>query len=268
MNLKSMMRFVKRYYFILGIVLCVLFVGLVSFYKLFISKPVYVYAKVKLGQGLWWAQTAKPNIWMVDQIKKGDSAKGLSGRKIIEVLSVTHYPVWGSDQFDTYLSLKLKVSQQKTTKSYLFNRDTLAVGSPVDLSFPTFASAGTVTQLSESPLNQKLEEKIITLVKRLAFPWEYDAIQIGDSYFDGESKVFEILDKKYSDSTAYSTESVPNLPAGPEARRYIEIKARIKVIDKDNQLVFGEEQIIRKGKGFNISTFNFAFNDYIISKVE
>ena len=144
----------------------------------------------------------------------------------------------------------------------------MAVGSPIDLSFPTFASAGTVTQLSEKPLDEKNKEKIITLVKRLAFPWEFDAIQIGDSYFDGESNIFEVLDKKYSDSIEYSIESVPNLPAGAEARRYIEVKARIKVVEKDNQMVFGEEQLIKKGKGINISTSNFTFNEYIVSDIQ
>src|SRR3989344_3679749 len=90
-NFKQMLLFAKQNYFVTVIVLCVLFVGVVAVYKLFIAKPTYVYVKVKVGQGLWWANTQRPNTWFVEAIKQAKEEVDLTNRPVAKILGVRYY---------------------------------------------------------------------------------------------------------------------------------------------------------------------------------
>jgi hypothetical protein len=245
-----------------------MFVSLVSIYKLFFKKPIYVYAKVKVGQGLWWSSTQKPPIWFLDVLKKGNEELDLFGDTKVKVLSVRYYPWYNTSQYDIYLTLKLRVNGNKQTRVFNFNRSTLGVGSPIDLTFSNTEISGTVTKLSSKSLNDQYIEKTINLKKKWAFPWEYDAIQIGDSYFDGENTVFQIIDKKETSSFDSYSSAGNNYPIEAEPKKNITIRAKIKVQQKSNRLVFGEEQIINPGRAFSISLSNFTLQDYVIGAIE
>ncbi len=269
MTLKKLIKFSLDNYFISIFVACILFVGFVSIYKLFFAKSTYVYAKVKMGQGLWWASTAKPPIWFVESLKKGDVQTNLTGTPIAEILTIRYYPWYSSGQYDLYLTVKLKVNGNPKTGKFNFNRSTIGVGSPIDLEFPSVQISGTVIQLDTKPIEEKLVTKIITLTKKNAYPWEYDAIQVGDKYFDGEQSVFEILDKKSTDIAVQAPDVYGNNTGSTlDLKKYIAVRAKIKVQKKNNQLIFGEEQIINPGKTINISTSNFTFNEYVVGGVE
>lgn len=269
MSLKKILRFLKENYFISIFFACIFFVGMVSFYKIFISKPTYIYAKVKMGQGLWWANTAKPSIWFVNSLKKGMVEKGLAGDTIAQILSVRYYPFWGSGQYDVYLTVKLKVSGNKKTGKYNFQRSTIGVGAPIDLEFPESQVSGTITGLSEKPRKYNYVEKTVYLTKRNAYPWEYDAINIGDSYFDGEEKTVEIIAKTATDTNSISADFFGNYNSSTiEGRKYIMVKAKIKGLMVNNQFVFGEDQIVSIGRSLNISTPSFIFQDYVVGKIE
>jgi hypothetical protein len=266
---KKLFKLFADNYFISVILACVLFVGLVSVYKLFFVKDTYVYAKVKMGQGLWWASTAKPAIWFVEALKKGDVERSLTGKATAEILNVHYYPWWGSGQYDVYLYLKLKVSGNPKTGKYNFKRSTIGVGSPIDFEFPSAQFSGTVVDMNSEPIKEQLFDKAITLTKKNAFPWEYDAIKIGDAYFNGEHTVFEILEKKAIDTYTQSSDVYGNsTDAIIDSKKYIQVKAKIKVLKKNNQLIFGEEQIVTPGKNLNISTSSFTFQEYVVGGVE
>ena len=87
-NFKQLFLLAKRNYIVTVIVLCVLFVGVMSVYKLFIAKPTYVYVKVKVGQGLWWANTSRPNAWFVEAIKQAKVEVDLTGQPIAQIQGV------------------------------------------------------------------------------------------------------------------------------------------------------------------------------------
>lgn len=269
MNLKKLYKFLIKNYFITVFFACIVFVGLVSFYKLFISKPYYIYTKVKLGQGQWWtASYNKPSIWLATSIKKGDFEKDLTGKTIVEVLGVKYYPWLYYDQFDVYLTLKLKVSANKKTKKYTFKRSSIGVGSPIELELSSTQVSGTIIELSEGEFDEEYVDKTIILTKKYAFPWEYEAIKAGDKYFDGEDYVFEILDKKATSTSILSSDSPGHISSSPEERKYINVKAKIKVKEKGEQLIFGEEQIIQPGKMITISTPNFSFDEFFVGEVK
>ncbi|OGH16130.1 MAG: hypothetical protein A3C30_02950 [Candidatus Levybacteria bacterium RIFCSPHIGHO2_02_FULL_40_18] len=269
MNFKKVVRFLRKNPFLVIFFAAILFVGFVAGARLFLSKPTYVYAKVKVGQGLWWAQTQRPSIWQVDAINKGDVALGLLGNPEAEVLSKKVYRWYGSDQFDIYLTLKLAVSGNQKTGSYTFNRAALSVGSAIEIQFPKAEVTGTVIGLSSKPLEERLTEKTVRLIKSNAYPFEFDAIKIGDTYFDGEDKIFEVVDK-----TGIDTASLMNAASGgvfsiiAEPRMRIEVEAKVKVKNLNGQWVLGEDQLIVPGRNMSISTPNFVFDNYLVSRIE
>src|SRR3989344_8807952 len=107
---KKIFNFAKANYFITIFIGIILFVGLVSVKKIFYTKPTLIYAKIKVGQGLWWAGGQKPGIWLANSIKKGDVERDLLGRSIAEVLNVRYYPWYAIDQYDIYLTVKLRIN--------------------------------------------------------------------------------------------------------------------------------------------------------------
>jgi len=267
---KKILKFFINNYFLSIFFACIAFVALVSIYKLFFVKPTYVYVKVKVGQGLWWASTQKPPAWFIDSFKnlKKDQEKDLTGKPIAEVLSIRYYPWWGSNQYDVYLLMKLKVTKMGSGK-YNFKRSAIGVGAPVDFEFPKVQFSGTIIELSEKPIKENYQEKTIIITKRNANPWEYDSIKVGDFYFDGQEKVVEILEKNAKNTQTLISDALGNYPdIAPEQRKYIFVKLKIKGKIKDNKFVFAEEQIITPGKTINLATQDFQFQDYIVAKVE
>lgn len=272
MDIRKIFSFAKQNYFITIITLCILFVGVVSVYKLFFSKPTYVYVRVKVSQGLWWASTQRPSWWFVKAVKPGMVQKDLTGKPIVQILSVRYYPYYGGGQYDIYVDLKLKVTANKSTGEYNFNRSTIGVSSAIDLEFPSTQFSGTIIDIAPNPLIENYQENVITLQKKNAYPWEYDALKIGDTYFDGQNTVFEILGKNKIDTTSSSLDSAPNgwsyLSPINIPTKYIEVTAKIKTKKDGSQLIFGEEQIVAPGKTISIATPNFTFNDFVVAKVE
>lgn len=266
--IKKFWKFAIDNYFISIFLAAIAFVAVVSVYKLFLTKPTYVYAKVKVSQGLWWAQTQKPSIWFLKAIKKGDAETDLIGKPVAEILSVRYYPWYGSDQFDVYLTLKLKVSKNKKTGKYNFKRSTIGVASPIDLEFPSVQFSGTIIDIGDQPFKDVFIEKTIYLVKKWVFPWEAEVNNIGETYFDGEEIVFTILDKQVIEAKEAENTSGIYYSVESERKKNITIKAKIKLRQVKDQLFFGPEQKITLGRTMNISTNSFTFNDYTISKVE
>ncbi len=271
-NWKKLLRFTTDNYFISIFIAIILFVGFVSIFKLFFSKPTYVYARVKVGQGLWWASTQRPSIWFVKAIKEHETQKDLLGQPSAQILEVRYYPYYASSQFDIYVTLKLKVTGNKKTGEYLFNRSTIGIGSPIDLEFPTTQFSGTIIALGDKPIKDTYVEKTVTMTKKYAYPWEYDAIKVGDSYFDGVDTVFTVIDKQANDTNQITTtesfgSGVTN-SALSEPRKFITVVAKMKLKQEGGQLVYGEEQNVSLGRNIGPATPNFTFNDFIVASIE
>jgi len=270
MNFKKAIRFFRKNYIITIFIACILFVGVVVIARSYFSKPTYVYVKVKVGQGLWWATTAKPPIWMVDAIKKGDVARNLLGNPTAEILSKRYYRYYGSDQFDVYLTMRLKVSGSNKTGTYSFARSTLSVGTPIEVQFPKEDLTGTVIALSANPFIDNSEEKIVYLTKKYAHPWEFDSIYVGDSATDGNNVYFEVLEKSINPQNllSYSSNYTNSGANVLEPANYVIVKARMRLNKLGNQWLLGEDQPVIPGRILSISTANFVFENYIVTKIE
>ncbi|MBI4974110.1 hypothetical protein HZC27_05890 [Candidatus Roizmanbacteria bacterium] len=268
--MNEVFSFAKQRSFFVIFLVCVLIVGLVAIYRLFLSKPTYVYVKVKVGQGLWWANTMRPNTWFVEAIKQAKEEVDLTGQPIAQIQRVRYYRWWGGGQYDTYVTVKLRVSKLGKTGKYNFKRATIGVGTPIDFEFPNVQFSGTIMQLSEKPIIEKYIEKTVYMTKKYAYLWEYDAIPAGDTYFDGKDTVFVLLEKQLNDTNEVmkpDNGGMVNLQQ-TEQRKYIIVKAKIKIREENGQLIFGEEQIITLGNGFYVVTPRFGYNEYVVARVE
>lgn len=267
MSIKKVLSFAKKNYLPLIFISIIGFVGLVGFYKLFLKKPTYVYVKVKVGQGLWWAATGEPSHWMVSGIKRGMVEHDFLDKPIAEILSKEYYPLDDPNHYSIYLTLRLKVSSG--AKGYIYNRSSLAIGSPVDFTFPTAQFSGTVLAISRQNFQGNFADRIVTLTKRNAYPWEYDAIHVGENYFDGQQTVFTILDKKAVDTSVLSSDAYGNTTANiSDPMKYITVQAKVRVKKENGLYVFGEEQLLRKGRGITLSLPTFTFYGYVVADIQ
>lgn len=268
-NFKQIFQLAKQNYFVTVIALCVLFVGVVAVYKLFFAKPTYVYVKVKVGQGLWWANTSRPSLWFIKAIQRASEEKDLTGQTIAKIINAVYYPWYGSGQYDAYVTMRLRVSSAGKEGKYSFKRQTIGVGVPVDFEFPEVQFSGTIIQMSELPIQEKYTEKIVYLTKKNAFPWEYDAIKVGDSYFDGMTKTLEVLDKQSKDTSTLMDDLYGGYPSSTlESRRYIFLKIKIRGKITEDGFMYNEDQILTPGRVISMMTQNLVYNEYTIARIE
>jgi hypothetical protein len=229
-----------------------------------------VYAKIKVSQGLWWANTARPSLWIARAIKKGDKEQGVGGNPLAEVLSVRYYPItsqnaiYQEQQYDVYLTVRMKVQYNKNTDTYSFKRELFAIGTPVELDFSRVSLSGTVLDFQTKPYGDSTELKVVTLKKTWGYSWDDQSVVIGDSYFDGEEKVLEVIDKQveptvgnYNYTAQYNDQPLD-----------ITLTVKMKVVPDKNQYIYHEEIPLQIGKKINLSTDKALLTEYLISDVK
>jgi hypothetical protein len=237
------------------------------------SESDYIYAKVKISQGFWWASTQSPNVWFINSLKAGDTEYGLLGKPIAEVLELRYYPTMSLPkyraQYDIFLTLKLAVDINTKTQKYVFKRSTIGVGSPIEFEFPSAQISGSVIEMSKAPPKNRLVEKDIIITKKQGFPWEVEAIKIGDEQFDGEEVVFKVTAKQALTTSRIDVSPYGNVNLGlKDPRRYITVRGKIKVREKGDLLIFGEEQIVTPGAELSLVTKNFVFDQFLVQEVK
>lgn len=243
--------------------------------KLFTSKPDYIYTKVKVSQGLWWASVTRPNIWYLDSLEPNEQELGLGDKPIATLLSFTYYPYIqdlrntnAETSYNIYLKLKLQVTKRQNGE-LIYKRESLGVGSPIEVNLPTTKLTGTVIEISNNPIEEKFVKKTIYLTGLNAFPWEYESIKVGDTYNDGQQEIFRVLEKSSLDTKVLAYDIIGNnLPNIQESRKYVSIKAETVLKEKNGRLLLGEEQEILVGMPFNLVTQNYNYSNLVISKVE
>lgn len=251
------------------VALCIAFVGIIAFYRLYVKKETFVYVKVKVSQGYWWATTQKPNMWYIKAIQGAKEEKDVVGAPLATVLRVAYYPWYGSNSFDIFVTLRIKVTRMGKSGPYNFRRETIGVSSPIDFEFDTVQFTGTIVQMSEKPIDPVTRSKTVYLSKKYTYPWEYDAIKVGDYFNDGNANVIEILDKaKGETNEIIVNEGGKLISQETEEYRYIALKIKMRVREDGGQIFYGDEIIVSPGRNLGFVTNGFTFNDYVVSKIE
>lgn len=249
------------------------FTGIIAFSKL-LSKTDYVYAKVKVAQGLWWASTLKTPLWLAQGIKANDSELDLFGKPIAEVIEKRYYPTGDSlieDKFNVYLTVRLAAKFSKSGKKYTFKGTTLSIGSPIELDLARTFVSGTIIDISPEPFQDKYVEREVTLRKVTAPGSEFNAIKIGDEFSDGNEVVFKVLDKNIfrffeRDNLALPISSMLGITV--TAKMKLTVTAKMKLKEKNGLFLLGEDKIVRPGAILSIPTPNFDYHEFEIVSIE
>lgn len=250
--MKKTINFSRKHFYIFLFALALLFPFTVTALKYFSTNETYVYVRVKVSQGLWWASTERPKIWLRDSLAPGDRTLNLTGKEIAKVLKVEsyHYNRKPPEEtrYDIFVTLKLLVN--KSGQKYLFNRDPVVAGAPLELELSKTYLTGSIVALSESEFSDETVTKVVTLVKKLTNFNEYALIRPGDYYSNGSDKVFEVLGKYQAGDKLYVT-------------------AKIKAVkNSSGNLIFGYEQVLVPGSIFDLATNNFDFNEFYIYQIQ
>jgi len=243
-------------------------VAVIAVFRFSRTKPTYLYVEIKMGQGLWWAQTAKPSIWFIKALQPGEKEIDLFGKTTAELLAVRYYP-YESNQYNIFIYAKIRGSYNKKTNKFLFKNLPIATGAPIELDFPKAQISGSIIDINKQPSNDKSDYKIVYLTKKFANPWEYQAIKVGDRYFDGVENVFEVINKETTDTSIITPDSFGNMTSETvEPRNYIIIKGRMKLKYKYGQLIYGEDQPVKIYSRLNLFTERMELTDFLISAIE
>ena len=276
--IKRIFKFALKNYIITILIVIIGFVLLFASYKIFFTKPTFVYVRVQMGQVFWWAVTSKPNAWFVASLKKGAVQRNLTGKPVAEILSVRYYPAWtpqwGSNQYDVYLTLRLRAGGNKRTGEYAFNRSALSVGAPIELQFPQANITGTVIELSPKPFQDKYVQKIVYLINQGGylkdFPFRYDNVKVGDEYFDGEATAFEVLDKRLERQVWSVQNNLTGqvLEQAVATNQNIEVKAKVLLKQKSDGFYYSENYKVIANASIPFATNNYFFENFVIRKLE
>lgn len=235
-----------------------------------LSEKETVFAKIKVSQGSWWVATQKPPVWFIQNLHPGEKQQRLLGGVDAEIIEARYYP-FKSDihRFETEYTIfvLVKLSVEKSGEKYIFNRDPITVGSEINLAFPSVEFAGTIISLKGQP-EIELTEKTIVLTKKLAYPWEYEMVKLGDTQFDGVENVFEVTSKSTRDTFVLRQDTYGNTTfVPPERRIYLSVTGKIKVREENGNLIFGEEQVLKPGSEIDLSTKGFVFSQFYVQDV-
>lgn len=273
-TIKKAVNLIKKNYFI-SIILIIGSLTLVfALYKNILVKSDFVYARIAINYPE--SYYLKPDIWLVSSLKKGDFQQSLLGQPEAEILDKTYYPSQNDiTQFNIFLDLKLQANYNKNSGEYSFQRSTIAVGSPITLDFPSSHVTGTILYLGKNPIKETYVQKTVYLVLiggyKKSSPYFYNSIAIGDKYFDGNRNVFEIIDKKLEKNVFAVTNNLTGLVSEGETdtTQDIIVTTKMNLLEKNNLLVFGQNQVVSIGNKLNLSTNGgLSLNDFAISKIE
>jgi hypothetical protein len=247
-----------------------LLVSLVSLFKYINKTPDYFYAKVLVKKAA--KDNPYPDFNYTKLIKKDDKIKDFMGNTEVEVLSVRYYYNNSGDNLNTYkifLYLKIKKDNNKQT-DFIYHKTKIKVGKIIDLDFDKVTVAGEILKIDNKPIQEKYVERIITL-------WRYEGqsqnnpnvfenIKIGESYFDGEDKVFVVLSKELVDLQMTGANASYFHQRGN--MKHILITAKVKLLEEGDLLFFPDGQPVRFRQGLNIFTDHNLFDWYLVVGIE
>ncbi len=279
MILKKYKRFIKKNYVAILAVLFFFFIGIVVLFKFFSTSTQFIYVKMKVGQGYWWVNTAKPASWYSNAVKKGDKVYDLMGKPSVEVLEVRTYPSSSSYngspfQFDQYVTVKMQVKYNSQSGQYSYSRAPVLIGSPLQLQFPLVNITGSIIDISTLPFRDEYVTKVLTLAYQGGynkdFPYRFDTLNVGDKYFDGVDTVFEVTDKELGRSIWAVSNNLNGqvYEQSVEATQNIIVKAKVKVRSREDGYYYAEEYRMVKGLQIPFSTHNYYFDKFIIGDIE
>lgn len=256
-----------------GIALCLFVIILFLF-----QRKTYITADLFISGGEWWWITADPPYWLSNPVLKGAAEYDIKGQKLVEVLSVEKFdqPI----RKTMMVRARLLVTKNLRTKKYRFKQTPLEIGATIAISPGNIEMFANVMGIEGVQDLSPQETKTITVRWYNVFPWQADAIRVGDVMKDGSGfEVARILKKEtvVSEKTIITeaNQSVYGIPSkqtgqlvllrSDPLRRDVTMVVDILTRRLDDQYYFGVVQRVKVGEMLYISLPDIFINPTIIS---
>lgn len=205
-------------------------IGGLFFAAIFLFKQErWIRVEVKISPKEWWWDSKSPPQWLTRSLAVGQKEYDALGRAQAEIVDIHDYEYVGSRKL-TYLTINLKAEYDKRTNKFKFNHKPLDIGSPIELSFNSLGTAGTLTFVEGIPDPRLWEDKVVearvinldnVFPETMGIkPWAADAIHIGDEMKDSRGRVVAtILQKSVTLADKVVTTADGRIMTGKDATR-------------------------------------------------
>ncbi|MFZ2025563.1 MAG: hypothetical protein WAV51_04760 [Microgenomates group bacterium] len=250
---------------------------LLVFVLFLFQKPTYITANLFVTGGEWWWGTPSPPYWLGSPVSRGAIEYDIKGRKLVEVLSVEKFEEVGRTSM--ILQVRLLISKNVLTKKYRFKQNPLEIGTTISISPGSVQLYANVTGIEGVQLLGNAEKQRVVVRLFNVFPWQADAIHVGDVMKSGSEEVAKVLTKEVvaaektivTESTQLSYDA-PGKRSGQlvllrsdPLRRDVTMEMEIAVRTVNNQRYFGFTQTVKVGEYVYISLPSIFINPVIIS---
>jgi len=215
--------------------------------KFVTKKDIWITVELWGSGGEWWWNTGAPPYWVANVINPGDIELDSGGKKICEIVEIKKYEEYEKKKFS--LKAKLKVDKNKKTGKIKFKNNNLEIGIPITLNLGTKTITGNITWIEGIPDKREMKNIEVTLKLYDRYPWQADAIKIGDMKTDESNEVIaKILDKKVDlAQMTVVTDTGDVFARSDPLKRDITLIIEILAIKANNQYFYSEIQDIKIG---------------------
>ena len=272
-NKKRVQKKTVVFFMAAGFILC-LFVFVLFIFQ----RKTYVTADLFISGGEWWWITADPPYWLSNPVLKGAAEYDIKGQKLVEVLSVEKFdqPI----RKTMMVRARLLVTKNLRTKKYRFKQTPLEVGATIAISPGNIEMFANVMGIEGVQGLSPQQTKTITVRWYNVFPWQADAIHVGDVMKDGaNNEVARILKKDVAISektiVTENTQAVYGISSkqagqlvilrSDPLRRDVTMVMEIMTSRTDDQYYFGVVQRVKVGEMLYVSLPDIFINPTIIS---
>ena len=225
--------------FIIILLICV-----AVFAKTTFVKDTYINVELLVSGGEWWWDTSHPPYWLGDPIVEGAAEYTIQGKKQIELLEVQKFNE--GNRKTIYIRAKLLATINKWTKKYRYKQTPLEIGSTLLLAPNNIQLYANVIGIQGISPERKHKKRTVTLKWYNVYPWQADAISVGDKMVSSENDVWAtILTKDVAVAEKIILSENPLSPEGNiiigmtnPLKRDVTIKAEIQTTTATTSEVF------------------------------
>jgi hypothetical protein len=259
----------KKIITLLSIILIITICAAVFVKSIFI-KDTYVTAELLVSGGEWWWDTTHPPYWLGDPIVIGAAEYTLQGKKQIEIVDVQKFNE--GNKKTIYLKAKMLVTENKWTKKYRYKQTPFEIGATVLLSPSNTQLYANVIGIEGVSPDRKRMKRNVTLRWYNVFPWQADAISIGDQMKSSDGFVWAtILSKDVISAQRIILNANPIQPVSnvelittDPFKRDVTMTAEIQTTLATNSEVFAYYMPVKIGDIIIVNLSRIIINPFII----
>ncbi len=275
--MKQILKNKKRGWFFI-LIITALALCVFVFTSFFLQKKTYITTDLFITGGEWWWDTINPPYWLGDPVVRGAVEYDVTGKKVVEVLSVQKF----DDRNRKILVVKarLLVSKDLRTKKYRFKQNPLEIGATIAISpGNTQMYANVIGIQGVQEFGQQNKQTIMVRWYNV-FPWQADAIQVGDTMTNGSGgEVVRVVKKEenFAEKTIITenTQSIYGVPykqigqlvllRSDPLLRDVTLILDILTTRSGNENFFNYTQVVKIGEPLYISLPRININALTIS---